>query len=108
MKRTHFRHPDPKRIGSLNRVISVISVVLRETNLTIPVSTGEPVSLESEIVRVTSLSTTEISEITRLKIRSSGSEYLNSLPNGKILDLSKLVAFADNNFKFDENGRRFS
>ena len=44
----------------VNRVISVISVVLRDTTLTISVSKGE---LESEIVRVVSLSTTEISEI---------------------------------------------
>ena len=60
-----------------NRVISVFSVVLKETTLTISVSTCEPVSMESEIVRVFPLSTTEISEITRLKIRSSGSGYLN-------------------------------
>ena len=39
-----------------NRVISVISVVLREITLTISDSTGEPVSIESEIVRVVSLS----------------------------------------------------
>ena len=45
----------------LNRVISV---VLRETTFTISVSTGEPVPVESEIVTVVSLSTTEISEIT--------------------------------------------
>ena len=41
-----------------NRGISVISVVLRETTLTILDSTGEPVSMESEIVKVVSLSTT--------------------------------------------------
>ena len=35
--------------------------------LTISVSTCEPVSIESEIVRVVSPSTTEISEITRLQ-----------------------------------------
>ena len=29
------------------------------------------------------------------------------LPNDKILDSSKLNRFADNNFKFDSNGRRF-
>ena len=34
----------------LNRVISVISVVLRETTLTISDSTGEPMSMESEIM----------------------------------------------------------
>ena len=62
-----------------NRVIMVISVVLRETNLTISVSTGGPVSKEYEIVRVVSLSTTEISEITRLEVRSSGSGFLKSL-----------------------------
>ena len=57
-----------------NRVISVISVALRETFLIISDSTGEPVSMEYEIVRVFSLSTTLISEIVRLKILSSGSE----------------------------------
>ena len=48
-----------------NRVISDISVVLRETTLTISdfMVTDSPV--ESEIVRVVSLSTTEITEITR-------------------------------------------
>ena len=61
--------------------ISVISVILRETTLTISDWTGEPVSMESEIVRVVSLSTTEISEITRLKIRSSESGYLNCQQN---------------------------
>ena len=30
---------------------------------------------------------------------------VNSLPNDKILDSSKLKKFADDNFKFDENGR---
>ena len=45
-----------------NRVISDISVVLRETTLTISdsIQTGSPV--EKEIVRVVSLTTTEITE----------------------------------------------
>ena len=59
-----------------NRVISDISVLLRERTLIILDSTGKLVSMESEIVLVLSLSTTEISEITRLKIRSSWSRYL--------------------------------
>ena len=63
----------------LNRLISVISVVLRENTLTISDSTGETVSMESEIMTVLSLSTTEIPEITRLKIRSSRCGYLNAL-----------------------------
>ena len=29
-------------------------------------------------------------------------------PNNKILDSSKLEEFADDNFKFDENGTKFS
>ena len=29
-------------------------------------------------------------------------------PNNKILDPSKLREFADDNFKFDDNGRKFS
>ena len=60
----------------LNGVIWIISVVLRGNDLIILDSIGEPVSMESELVRVISLGTTEISEITRLKIRSLGSEYL--------------------------------
>ena len=40
-------------------------------------STGEPVSTESEIVSVFSLVQSNISEITRLKIRSSGFDYPN-------------------------------
>ena len=55
------------KIGYINRVISVVSVLPRETSLTISVSTGEPVWMESKIVTVASLCTTEISEITRLK-----------------------------------------
>ena len=37
---------------------------------------GEPVSMKSEIVRVVSPSTTEISEPTRLKVRSPGLDTL--------------------------------
>ena len=32
----------------------------------------------------------------------------NSFPNKTFLDSSKLKQFANNNFKFDENGRKFS
>ena len=32
----------------------------------------------------------------------------NPLPDNKILDSSKLKEFADDNFKFDENGRKLS
>ena len=33
---------------------------------------------------------------------------LNPLPDDKILDWSKLKQFADDDFKFDENSRKFS
>ena len=33
---------------------------------------------------------------------------INPLPNNKILDLSKLKEFAEENFEFDKNGRKFS
>ena len=33
--------------------------------------------------------------------------YFNPLPDDKILDWSKLKQFADDNFKFDENSRKF-
>ena len=32
----------------------------------------------------------------------------NPFPNGKILDASKLKEFADDNFRFVENGRKLS
>ena len=35
-------------------------------------------------------------------------EWVNPFPNDKILDSSKLDEFADDNFKLDENGRKFS
>ena len=34
--------------------------------------------------------------------------HLNSLPNNKFLDCYKLKEFADDNFKFDVNGRKLS
>ena len=61
----HLGYSDPEDIFCLNRVSSVISFVLREVTLSILVSTGEPVSIKSERVRVVSLSATEIAEITR-------------------------------------------
>ena len=36
-----------------------------------------------------------------------GSEF-NPFPNDKILESSKLEEFADNNFKFDDIGRKFA
>ena len=35
-------------------------------------------------------------------------EVVNSFPNDKILDLTKMKEYADDNSKVDENGRRFS
>ena len=73
IKNSLYKEIRTLKLGSvffLNRGISLISVVLRETTRVNSVSTGEPVSMESEIVRVVSLSTTGISEITRLKVRS--------------------------------------
>ena len=70
----HLKVSDPGD-RFLNRVISVISVVLRETTPTFSDFTEETVSIvsiEYEVLRVVSLSTTEISEETRLQIRSSG------------------------------------
>ena len=34
--------------------------------------------------------------------------HVNPLNKQQIVDASKLKKFADNNFKFDENGRKFS
>ena len=60
----------------LNRVISVISVILRENTPIIPDSTGEAFSKESEIMRMVCLNTTEISEIKRLKCDLQGPDIL--------------------------------
>ena len=61
-----LRYPDPGD-RNFDRVISDISVIQRKTTLTISdsVETGSPV--EIEIVRVVSLSTTEITETTRFE-----------------------------------------
>ena len=59
-----------------NLVVLVISVVLWEITPTISDSTDEPVSKESEMLRVISRSTTKISNITKLKIQSSGADTL--------------------------------
>ena len=32
---------------------------------------------------------------------------INPFPNDKILEITKLKEFADDNFKLDENGRKF-
>ena len=34
-------------------------------------------------------------------------QKINPFPKDKFLDTSKLKEFADDNFKFDENGRKF-
>ena len=67
-----FKVSDPEDRFFFNRVILVISVVLRETTLTVSDSTLETTSMESEIMGIVSLSITKISEIIRLKSRPSG------------------------------------
>ena len=44
------------------------------------------------------------------EIRDQNQNYFNfnPLPDDKILDWSKLKQFVDDNFKFDENSRKFS
>ena len=61
-----LRYLDPEDRMS-NRVISDISVVLRETTLTVSDSIETSFPVKSEIVRVVSPSTTEIIKITRFK-----------------------------------------
>ena len=73
-----FKVSGPLRFFFFNSFIPVISVELGETTLTILFATCEPISMESETVRLVSLSAREISEITRLKIRSLGSGCLNA------------------------------
>ena len=76
----YLRYSDPED-QFLDHFIFVISVVLREPTVTISDWTVEPVAMKSEILRVVSHVTTEISEIKRLKFRSSASDYLNPFPN---------------------------
>ena len=52
-----------------------------EITLTISHSTGEPVSMESNIKREVSLSITETSEIGQLKIRTSVNNTLSLVEN---------------------------
>ena len=47
----------------------------------IPLRQGSPV--ETEVVRVVSLSVTEKTELIRMKTKSTGSGYLNPLPDDK-------------------------
>ena len=62
-----FRHQDPEdRI--FNRVISDTSVVIRGATLSTSDFIEKGSAAETEIVRVVSLSKTEITDITRLKI----------------------------------------
>ena len=42
------------------------------------------------------------------KSRNCAVKGFNSFPNDKFLDSSKLKEFADDNFKFDESGRKLS
>ena len=78
----------------LHCVISVYSVVLRETTLTISDWNDEPFSKKSgNIVRVVPLNTTEISDITQLKIRSSGWHTLSRLFD-KICFMHSRVGYA--------------
>ena len=70
-----LRYLDPEdRI--FNRIISDISIELRETTLTISDSNETRSPVETEIVGVVPISTTDITEITQVKDQSSWSEYL--------------------------------
>ena len=42
------------------------------------------------------------------KSRTQNVSFLNHFPKQQILDSSKVKDYADGNFKFDENGRKFS
>ena len=61
-----IRYSDPEN-QIFNRVISAISVVVKDTTLTISDSSETGLPVESKILRVVSLITREITEITRLK-----------------------------------------
>ena len=76
-----------------NRVFSAISVVPRETTLTISVSTSEHVPMQSEIVRVVSLTTTKITDIPRVEIRSSGTDTLTLTQTSHCFYVSAVQVF---------------
>ena len=42
------------------------------------------------------------------KLKEFAQMTILTLPTQQILDVSKLIEFANDNFKFDENGRKFS
>ena len=42
------------------------------------------------------------------KLKEFAQMTILTLPTQQILDVSKLIEFADDIFKFDENGRKFS
>ena len=65
----------------INRFFSDISVKRRETILTISYSIETDTPVQTEIVRVNSLGTTVITEITRFKNRSLGYVYLKPIQN---------------------------
>ena len=49
-----------------------------------------------------------IMQVPTMFSRGSFPRCFNPLPDDKILDWSKLKQFADDNYKFDENSRKFS
>ena len=68
-------------------------------------------SWEKEKMLVTSIFSISLNVFKRQAtnfVRRQVLGFLNPLPNDKILDRSKLTEFADDNFKVDENGRKFS
>ena len=50
----------------------------------------------------------QIYHISTLGIQGTESDCILTVSHTTILDSSKLKEFADNSFKFDENGRKFS
>ena len=69
---------------------------------------GEPVPMESEIMRVVSPSIMEISRDNTINISIFRVGIPLPFPKRHILGSSKLKQSAHDNCKFDENGRKFS
>ena len=77
------------KVWFLNRVISDISVVLRENTLNISDSTGKPVSMESEIV--VSFRTAEISDNLKSNLQASDTSVFRGNVLGQDTSVPSLV-----------------
>ena len=68
---------------------------------------GKPTQRQFCFMIVNNLNSGRI-RVNSIFVSKQSSFTFNSFPNAQILDASILKEFADDNFKFDENGKKFS